>query len=87
MSSHTVIDPACLRELLESVRASGVAVSRSERHEGAAAVAAPVFDSHGVAGAMSVCGPEFRFDEESLDRYAQLLKSAAAQLSGELGWR
>jgi len=87
LSPRTVVDPAGLREMLESVRVTGVAISRSERHEGAAAVAAPVFDAHGVAGAMSVCGPEFRFDEASLERYAPLLKTAALQLSRELGWR
>jgi len=36
---------------------------------------------------MSVCGPEFRFDEASLERYAPILKTAARQLSRELGWR
>jgi len=87
VASHTVVDPADLRELLEAVRATGIAVSRSERHEGAAAIAAPVFDSHGVTGAMGVSGPEFRFDEDSLLRWAPLLKTAAAQLSRELGWR
>lgn len=87
LSSRTVVDPAGLREMLESVRVTGVAISRSERHEGAAAVAAPLFDAHGVAGAISVCGPEFRFDEASLARYAPLLKTAALQLSRELGWR
>jgi DNA-binding IclR family transcriptional regulator len=87
LSAHTVVDAADLRALLESVRVTGVAFSRSERHEGAAAVGAPVFDTHGVAGAMTVCGPEFRFDEASLERYAPLVKSAAVELSRELGWR
>jgi DNA-binding IclR family transcriptional regulator len=87
LSSRTMVDPSGLRETLESVRVTGFAISRSERHEGAAAVAAPVFDAHGVAGAMSVCGPEFRFDDVSLERYASMLKSAAIQLSRELGWR
>ena len=87
LSSRTMVDPSGLRDTLESVRVTGIAVSRSERHEGAAAVAAPIFDAHGVAGAMSVCGPEFRFDDVSLERYAPMLKSAALQLSRELGWR
>lgn len=86
VSSHTVVDPGGLRELLETVRGSGLAFSRSERQEGAAAVAAPVFDNHGVAGAMSVCGPEYRFDDASLDRYGPLLRDAALELSRELGW-
>ncbi|HSR22580.1 MAG TPA: IclR family transcriptional regulator [Candidatus Eisenbacteria bacterium] len=87
LSPHTVVDPAALRSLLETVRESGLAFSRSERQEGAASVAAPVFDNHGVAGALSVCGPEYRFDDRSLERYGQLLKTAAIQLSHELGWR
>jgi DNA-binding IclR family transcriptional regulator len=87
VSAHTVVDPGGLRVLLDLVRATGLAVSRSERQEGAASVAAPVFDNHGVAGAISVCGPEYRFDEASLDRYGPLLRTAAVELSRELGWR
>jgi DNA-binding IclR family transcriptional regulator len=87
VSSHTEIDPPRLRALLDAVRTAGVAISRSERHEGAAAVAAPVFDNRGVTGSIGVCGPEFRFDDARLERYAPLLKSTAAQLSRELGWR
>ncbi len=87
LTPQTVVDPAGLRALLDSVRSVGVAVSHSERQEGAASVSAPVFDNHGVAGSISVCGPEYRFDEASLERYRPLLKSAAGQLSRELGWR
>jgi DNA-binding IclR family transcriptional regulator len=87
LSPHTVVDPAALRALLDSVRSVGVAVSHSERQEGAASVAAPVFDNHGVAGAISVCGPEYRFDEATLERYRPLLKSTASLLSRELGRR
>jgi IclR family acetate operon transcriptional repressor len=87
VSPHTVVDPGGLRALLETVRASGLAISRSERQEGAASVAAPVFDNHGVAGAISVCGPEYRFDEASLGRYGPLLRTASVELSHELGWR
>jgi DNA-binding IclR family transcriptional regulator len=87
LSAYTVVDPNALRDLLESVRIAGVAISRSERQEGAASVAAPVFDNHGVAGAMSVCGPEYRFGTASLERYAPMLRTAATQLSRELGWQ
>jgi IclR family transcriptional regulator, acetate operon repressor len=87
LSSHTVVEAPALRSLLDMVRETGLAVSRSERQDGAASVAAPVFDNHGVAGAISVCGPEYRFDDASVDRYGPLLRSAAEQLSHELGWR
>jgi DNA-binding IclR family transcriptional regulator len=85
LTPGTVVDPGGLRVLLAGVRASGLAVSRSERQEGAASVAAPVFDVHGVAGAVSVCGPEYRFDEPAVERYEPLVRMAAAQLSRELG--
>jgi DNA-binding IclR family transcriptional regulator len=87
MSPHTVVDPQALRVLLDEVREAGLAVSRSERQEGAAAIAAPVFDARGIAGAISVCGPEYRFDDVAVGRYRQLLRSAATELSRELGWQ
>lgn len=87
LAAGTVVDPAGLRTLLATVRETGTASSRSERQAGVASVAAPVFDTHGVAGALSVCGPEYRFDEARLERYRPLLISAAAELSGELGRR
>lgn len=87
LTSETVTDRAYLRSLLVATRESGVAVSHNERQEGSASIAAPVFDSGGVTGALSVCGPGYRFDEGALDRYAPLVKSAAAQLSQELGPR
>jgi IclR family acetate operon transcriptional repressor len=87
LTPGTVVDPARLRSLLEAVREAGVAVSRSERQPGGASIAAPVFDNHGVAGAMSVCGPEYRFDEASVDRFRAPLVLAAGELSRELGGR
>ncbi|HXM57835.1 MAG TPA: IclR family transcriptional regulator, partial [Candidatus Dormibacteraeota bacterium] len=87
LSPRTVVEPAELRPLLDHVRETGIAFSRSERQEGAASIAAPVFDNHGVAGAICVCGPEYRFDEASVARYEPLLRAATEHLSHELGWR
>jgi IclR family acetate operon transcriptional repressor len=87
LSARTVVDPDELRALLDHVRETGVAYSRSERQEGAASVAAPVFDNHGVAGAICVCGPEYRFDDRCVERYEPLLRAATEQLSHELGHR
>jgi DNA-binding IclR family transcriptional regulator len=87
LTAATVVEPSGLRALLESVRQTGVAVSRGERQQGVASVAAPVFDGHGVAGAVCVCGPEYRFDEARLERYGPLLQAASSSLSRELGRR
>lgn len=85
LTPRTVVQPAELRALLDTVRSEGVALSRGERQVGGAAIAAPVFDSQGVVGAMSICGPEQRFDDRTVERYLPPLKAAAAQLSRELG--
>jgi len=85
LAPETIVDPDELRASLDAVRQAGVAVSRNERQEGAASVAAPIFDRHGVAGAIGVCGPVERFDQATVDRHRPLLKAAATQLSGELG--
>lgn len=85
LTAATVIDPELLRNLLSKVRERGLAVSRGERQAGAAAVAAPLFDRHGVAGAIAISGPEHRFDESAVARGELLLNAAAAQLNRELG--
>ena len=87
LTPSTVVDPAHLRELLAEIRERGFATSRNERQEGAAAVATPIFDNHGVTGAICVCGPEYRFDDGAIERYQPLLRSATAQVSRELGWQ
>lgn len=87
LTAETVVDPDRLLLLLAATREAGVAVSRGERQEGAASVAAPVFDHDGVTGAMTVCGPLFRFDERAVQRYGQLVRAAADELSRELGRR
>ena len=76
LTPETVVDPVGLGILLAGVRGAGLAVSRSERREGAASVAAPIFDVHGVAGAVSVCGPEYRFDVPAIERYEPLVRMA-----------
>src|SRR2546428_337721 len=87
LTPGTIVEPSALRALLAEAGEDGSAVSRTERQEGAAAVASPVFDNHGVAGALCVCGPAYRFDEAAVARYQPLVRAAAAQLSRELGSR
>jgi DNA-binding IclR family transcriptional regulator len=84
LTQATVIEPDLLRSQLAAVRERGLAVSRGERQLGAAAVAAPVFDRHGVTGAIAISGPEQRFDDLAVERGERLLEAAAAQLNREL---
>jgi DNA-binding IclR family transcriptional regulator len=87
VTPRTPVDPRWLRTELERVRENGVATSRGEDQPGAASVAAPVFGRRGVIGAMSVCGPAYRFIDSAVERFKPPLRAAASRLSRDLGWR
>jgi DNA-binding IclR family transcriptional regulator len=84
LTSRTPTEPHALEVELAAIRRQGSAISRGERQPGAASVAAPVLDGSSVVGSMSVCGPEYRFDEAAVERYRDLVHAAAAKLSAEL---
>lgn len=87
LTSDTVTDAGVLRERLAATRVSGVAVSRQERQDGAASVAAPVFNIDGDAvGGISLCGPASRFEQPVVDRYAPMVREIATEISRSLGW-
>jgi IclR family acetate operon transcriptional repressor len=85
LTPNTMVDPTALRKDLERIRQTGVAVSRGERLDGSAAVAAPLFDARGVTGSICVCGPVYRFIDAALERFKLPVRAAAAALSRELG--
>lgn len=71
---------------LEEVRRRGYAVSRNERHTGAAAIAAPFFDAGGnVMGSISSSGPMFRYGEEGHEDHVRLVMDAARAITAALG--
>jgi IclR family acetate operon transcriptional repressor len=87
LTDRTITDRHALESELVMVRELGTAASRGERQTGAASVAAPIFDGQMVIGSMSVCGPEYRFDDAAVTRYRILVKNAAAQISNDLSRR
>lgn len=85
LTASTITDEAALRHELVQIRERGYAASLGERQEGAASVAAPVFDRHGeVAAALGVCGPLERLAPRAEQVVAELL-DVAAGLSRDLG--
>jgi DNA-binding IclR family transcriptional regulator len=79
-------DPERYLKELARVRERGFAVSHEELLPGAAAVAAPFFDSTGqVAGALGVFGPSARLSPLQTERYGKLLIREARALSEALG--
>jgi IclR family transcriptional regulator, acetate operon repressor len=87
LTPETITDRAELEASLEETVRTGIARSRGERQHGAGSVAAALFSSAGnVVGAISVCGPIHRFDEDTLDRLAPLVLDAAQEVSAALGY-
>ncbi|GAB3275345.1 IclR family transcriptional regulator [Kineosporia babensis] len=88
LTDRTILDADTLRERLTQIREQGYATSASERQLGAGAVAAPVFGVDGsVIGSISVCGPTPRVDDETRQKLAPLVRTAADTISRRLGWR
>jgi len=82
----TITDPERLRERWRTVREEGVAFDWGEWNIEIPAVAAPVFDRYGqVRGAIAIAPPVERASEEAMLRYAELLKTTAAEISRKLG--
>jgi DNA-binding IclR family transcriptional regulator len=85
LTDKTIVDRNELRAEVERVRERGYAAAVEELEIGLVAVAAPVLDSFGAcAGAVSVSGPAYRLEPESV---AEPCLAAAAEISRKLGFR
>ncbi len=72
---------------LEPVRAAGHATSRGELIQGAAAIAAPFFESGGrVVGSLGLFGPSARLSEALVKDQAALVQEEAQAPSAALGF-
>jgi DNA-binding IclR family transcriptional regulator len=84
MTWRTVTDRNALRKMLKEAHESGISISISELSEGAAGIAAPVFDADGsVAGALVIAAPAERM-QHKLAELCPLLAQVAAEASGHL---
>lgn len=87
LTPRTIVNREELGVELERNVREGVAVSYGERQPAAASVAAPLLAASGYAvGAISVCGPVDRFDEETVRRLRPQVLNAAREISRGLGW-
>lgn len=85
---HSITDPAALRELLERVRAEGVATNTGSWRDGVCGLAAPIHDHTGVVVAsVGCCVPELRFGSTRRDDLRERVVEAAARVSRQLGYR
>lgn len=86
LTPQTVIDPARLLADLANIRRRGYAISDGERQSDAASVAAPIFGyGQVILGALSVCGPRFRFTAHTAEAIAPAVVAAADRVSARMG--
>jgi IclR family transcriptional regulator, KDG regulon repressor len=87
LTERTIVNRDDLRHELADIRDKGYAISLAERVEGAASVAAPIFDLSGKAiGAINISGPSGRFSEDKIQEYAHLLVEVTQQISRAMGY-
>ncbi len=85
-TKQTITDPDRLREVLTEIRRTGYHVGSRDLDEAALGIAAPIFDHDGrIAGAVSVGAPVTRTSEQEIARIIDLVRTAAAKVSRQLG--
>ena len=80
----TTPDESTLREGLEEIRATEVAVSEGELVRGSVAMSVPVLREDGIVGSLAVLGPDTRCGIEWRARVRRLLPDAAQTLMTSL---
>lgn len=85
LTDQTVTDRENLAGVLGQIRRDGYAISHGQRLSGAAAIAAPVFDSHHVIGDVAFTIPEFRFPTTGIDVVIADVVECARAISKALG--
>lgn len=74
-----------LREKLETIVTTGYSINEEELTENVAALSAPIFGAKGkVIGAISISGPVFRWNKESMEQHIPLLLKTAENISKSL---
>lgn len=73
-------------ERYDKIRNQLYAISIGERDPETAALSCPVFSvGQKIAGALSVSGPRYRFEEETVSKMIPILQKYAAELSSAFG--
>lgn len=87
-TTKTIVDPDRLRDEIGRVRQSGLGYDDTEFDNEVRCVAAPVHDFRGqITGAVGASGPIWRMTLQRLEEIAQQVRTAASDISRELGYR
>ena len=83
----TITSIAQLRKDLKECTARGFALDDEEAVSGARCISAPILDADGkVTAALSVSGPIVRVDRAKVPVFSRLIRAAAEEISGKLGY-
>ena len=86
ITPRTLTQPALLRDQLERVRQTRVAINNEEWRLGVRGLATPILDSSGQCQvSIGICGPSARVSPDLDDMHGKLLVRAARKLSRRLG--
>jgi len=84
-TARTIRDAAALERELGRIRERGYSLSDEDFDASARGVGVPIFGTDGqVVGGVSVGGPSFRVDDATVQRFADLVRSASADISRDL---
>ena len=84
-TTRTVREPEALEAELDTIRERGFSLSDEDFDASARGAGAPIFAADGVVvGGVSVGGPSFRIDDDTLQRFTDLVTSAATEISRTL---
>jgi DNA-binding IclR family transcriptional regulator len=86
LTSRSITERYRLEAELQKTRERGYAITRGQRTPDAVGLAAPIFGSNGeVVGDICLTLPESRYDSNSEDRIAELLKACANEVTKAIG--
>lgn len=81
IAPNTITDPDELRAELDLTRRRGYGLAEEEREEGVRSLGAPILGSRGwPVAAVCISAPVFRVSLETLERFAPMVKEAAAEI-------
>lgn len=85
---QTIVRPVQLKKDLAMTRQRGYSLDNEESYLGSRCIGVPIFDAaEKVVAAISVSGPTTRIPREKVTAFVAFTKTAAADISAQLGYR
>ncbi len=86
LAKNTVLNKDTLLKQLEIVRGQGYCITKQETDNDTAGIAAPIFNSKGIAGSIGVYIPMYRFTNDKEHSIIDKLLQSAQEISKALGY-